>query len=227
MRFALGGLRGAALLQQAFASAPWRRRNPWRRPGPARRVDAGRAAERSTSRPELSARAGKPEVLAAATAFIRGVGREARRRSPRARAGRVRRPTPRRCRTAPRARAISRTLPGLWVAITSWPVIRRCMRSVYRVGALLQSRHGQLLQIAPARRCPCGRAPSARSNCSWLNGVVSAVPCTSTMPPDAGHDEIGVGVGLGILGIIEVEHRPRRHRARTTPRRRGRAARRS
>ena len=25
-------------------------------------------------------------------------------------------------------------------------------------------------------------------------------------PPGAGHDEIGVGVGLGILGIVEVEH---------------------
>ena len=53
---------------------------------------------------------------------------------------------------------------------------------------------------------PPRASPISASNCSWLNGSVSAVPWTSTMPPVAGHHEIGVRVGFGVLGVVEIEH---------------------
>ena len=56
---------------------------------------------------------------------------------------------------------------------------------------------------------PLRASTISSSKRSWLNGAFSAVPCTSTMPPDAGHDEVGVGVGVGILGVVEIEHRRR------------------
>jgi hypothetical protein len=50
-------------------------------------------------------------------------------------------------------------------------------------------------------------AISARNSLLAENGVFSAVPCISTMPPVPGHHEIGVGVGFRVLGVVEIEHR--------------------
>ena len=54
---------------------------------------------------------------------------------------------------------------------------------------------------------PLRASASSASNSSSLNGAFSAVPWISTMPARAGHHEIGVGLGGGVLGIVEVEHR--------------------
>jgi hypothetical protein len=83
----------------------------------------------------------------------------------------------------------SRSFPGLPVAMTS------------RLGGtcgLLSLMQGRSL----ARRDPAAWSSSWRRN-AWP----SAVPCTSTKPPPRVHHHVHVGLGAGVLGIVQVEHR--------------------
>ena len=155
----------------------------------------------STARPESSASAGRPEAVAAATRLQRGVRLEGRagllRLGQAELAGRDR-PSARRARPA---RSISRTLPALWVATTS--LSPRSSDARHR----RRQRIASFCSSTSWRDAAAGERRAARANSASLNGAPSAVPWISTMPPDAGHDEIGVGLGLDVLGIVEVEHR--------------------
>ena len=86
-----------------------------------------------------------------------------------------------------------------------------CPDCGWRRRACLPERAGSQLQAPPSVPAPIAmplRArPSSCDSSSSLNGAPSAVPWISTSPPDAGEHEIGVGVGGGILGIIQIEHR--------------------
>ena len=105
------------------------------RAGPARR-DKFRARRRA-HRPPIRNRRRRPEAArpcAAATALIRALAAKV---SP-VSSGSPRPSSPADTASTPCGASnsrISASLPGLWVAITSLPVIRRCMRHVY-VGAL-------------------------------------------------------------------------------------------
>ena len=62
---------------------------------------------------------------------------------------------------------------------------------------------------------PCERRASSSSS-SWSRekGAPSAVACTSTSSPLAGHDDVEVDVGARVLDVVEVEQDARRRRSR-------------
>ena len=75
-----------------------------------------------------------------------------------------------------------------------------------------------------SRAMPFLASAISAANCSSLNGSPSAVPWTSTMPPLAGHDEIGVGAGRGILEHSRGRSPAGRRRCRRRSRRHGPSA---
>src|SRR5262245_27018055 len=156
----------------------------------------GAPSSASTTRPESSAKAGNCAAFAAAIALIAALARNvlpvssgsSRPRSPAETAS-----TP--C-GASNSR-ISANLPGLWVAMTSLPVICRCMEN---------SGDRDLLQLDQPRHALLGethqRQELAFRKRRLLRGALYLDDAAV-----AGHDEIGVGLSFRILGIIEVEHR--------------------
>src|SRR5436190_23301207 len=156
----------------------------------------GAPSSASTTRPESSAKAGSCAALAAAIALIAALARKvvpvsSGSSSPRSPAEIASTPC-----GASNSR-ISASLPGLWVAITSLPVICRCMRN---------SGDCNLLQVDEPRyalfRQRNQRQELAFGKRRLLRGALHLDDAAV-----AGHDEIGVGVGFRILGIVEIEHR--------------------
>src|SRR6478609_7627261 len=158
----------------------------------------GAPSSASTTRPESSAKAGNCAASAAAIALIAALARNVlpvSSGSPRASSPAETASTP--C-GASNSR-ISASLPGLWVAITSRPVIRRCMCEI-------RLRDGQLLQVHQTRDT-LARQFHQREELVLRERRLFGGALHLDDAAVAGHDEIGVGVGLGILGIVEVEHR--------------------
>ena len=144
--------------------------------GPARRIDAGRAAERIDHEAGIvgEGRQAAPRS-AAAIALIAAL---ARKSSP-VSSGSGRPSSPAETASTPCGASSSRispSLPGLWVAITSRPVIRA-------VHVRSDSGDRELLQFDQPRDALRARVPSARGTRPRENGVLSAVPWISTMPP--------------------------------------------
>src|SRR6516165_1476022 len=109
----------------------------------------GAPSSASTTIPESSAKAGRPAAFAAAPALMRAL---AAKLSP-VSSGSARPRSPAEIASTPcgaSSSRISASLPGLWVAITRRPLIRRCMRSL----DLLKSADGQLLQVYEPRHAP-------------------------------------------------------------------------
>ena len=152
MRLALVRRRRAALLQQAF-DPRHRRGEILGRASPARRIDSGRAVERIDHEAGIVGKGRKLRGLRRGDRLDRGIGAK---RSP-VSSGSPRPSSPAETASTPCGASnsrISASLPGLWVAITSLPVIRRCMMRI-------RLRDGHLLQVHQTRRRPCAPAPSA------------------------------------------------------------------
>src|SRR5262249_38787064 len=150
----------------------------------------------STIRPESSAKAGSCATRAAATAFILALDWNV----PPVSSGSPRPSSPAETACTPcgaSSSRISASLPGLWVAMTSLPVIWRCMLS--------NLSHRQFLQVHQAchtlaRQRHQGQELFLRERC-LLGGSLNLddVPIT-------GHDKICVGLGFGNLRIVEIEY---------------------
>ncbi len=135
---------------------------------------------------------------AAAFALIARILGERRRRFLPAQAVQVRRPRQLRRHTSASNSRISRSLPALCVAMTILPVIC-AMRCLLRAKS---SGHRQLLHFDQLARRPCARAPASWCSCASVKGgfrPLRRCPGSGQMPPVAGHDEIGVRMGLGDL----------------------------
>src|SRR6185437_3141325 len=169
----------------------------------------GAPSSASTTRPESSAKAGSFAAWAAATALICAL---ARKLSP-VSSGSPRPSSPADTASIPcgaRSSRISASLPGLWVAITSLPVIRRCMADPTMIvlrekHAYDESRHRHFLQIDQPRdtffrECHQRKEFVLRKG-RFLGGSLHLDDAAI-----AGHDEIGVGVGFGIFRIVEIQH---------------------
>src|ERR1700732_4061881 len=111
----------------------------------------GAPSSASTTNPESSANAGSCADFAAATALIWALARKVLPVS----SGSARPSSAAETASTPcgaSSSRISASLPGLWVAITSLPVIRRCIVVSLRQDARDQnSRHGHFLQIHQPR----------------------------------------------------------------------------
>jgi len=159
------------------------------RAGPTRRIDAGVAGERGDHEAGIVAERHEPARRGA------GFGLEgalASNVSPvSSGSGRPSSAAPTvEMRKGASSAAISRTLPSLWLAISSFSITGRAPRAVAG-------------EVGDA-----GAASSImRANSSSPNGAPSAVAWISTDPAGAGHDEIGVGLGVRILGVVEVQDR--------------------
>src|ERR1700740_2809626 len=156
----------------------------------------GAPSSASTTIPESSAKAGSRAASAAASALIRAFAVKLLpiwSGSPRPSSPAETASTP--C-GASNSR-ISASLPGLWVAMTSLPVICRCMENSGDRDLLQldQPRHAFLREAHQRQKLAFGKR---RLLCGALHLDDAAV---------AGHDEIGVGLGFRILGVIEIEHR--------------------
>src|SRR6476620_7532571 len=198
----------------------------------------GSPSRASTTSPESSANAGKPDAAAAARALISAFSAKLVPVS----SGSARPSSPADTATIPYGMSssrISRSLPGLWVAITSRPEIGRCapaglsvtVRDSITTGPPVQrllphsrskwllrtrlargrhkkcrSHHRYLLQIDQLHHALLGERQQVEE---LLLGERNFLGCALHLddPSIAGHDDIGVGVGLGVLGIVEVEHR--------------------
>src|ERR1044072_5556777 len=154
----------------------------------------GAPSSASTARPESSANAGRPEACAPASALIRAFAAKVVPVS--SGSGKFRSladsaSTP----CSPSNSRISASLPLLCVAMTRLPVMARCI-----------SHHGELLQtdqLADAfARQRDQRRQLLLAECDLLGGGLHFHDIAG-----AGHDEIGVGVGLGIFRVVEIEHR--------------------
>src|SRR5947208_8093987 len=177
--------------------------------GPAQRADKipGAPPSASTTSPESSAKAGSCADFAAASALIFALALNVlpfSSGSPRPNSPAATASTP--CGAS--SSRISASLPGLWVAITSLPVIRRCMGQLNpaRRYAKRGSRDRHFLQVHQPRNAFSGQ-------CHQRQKLILRERCLLRRALNldnasvAGHDEIGVGVGLRILGVIEVEYR--------------------
>src|SRR5215510_2264893 len=150
----------------------------------------GAPSSASTARPESSAKAGSCAAFAAAIALIAALARKvvpvslgsSRPRSPADTAS-----TP---WGASNSR-ISASLPGLWVAMTSLPVIWRC---------IVNSGHRDLLQLDQPRhallRQRHQRQELGLGEWRLLGGALHLDDAAVT-----GHHKVGVGLGLRILGV--------------------------
>src|SRR6202011_1184127 len=136
--------------------------------GPAQRAEKipGAPSSASTTNPESSAKAGSCAALAAAIALIFAL---ARKLSP-VSSGSPRPSSPADTASTPCGASnsrISASLPGLWVAITSLPVIRRCMAETMPDSARAAkvesgfpnewSRHRHFLQVHQRRDALSGQ----------------------------------------------------------------------
>ena len=211
----------------ARRSAPSPRQNPCpARPSAPNRCRARRRAHRRT-RPESSA---KRRQAARRWRRRRALMRHWRRKWSPVSSGSGRPSSPADTASTPcgaSSSRISASLPGLWVAITSSPAIARdAGLSRHRLIARSRARSRAPPSSAgrPACRCPLRASASRASNCSSVNGVFLGGALHLDDAAVAGHDEIGVGIGCRILGVIEIEHRQCRRRCRRRSRRRGRAA---
>src|SRR5689334_17822950 len=156
----------------------------------------GAPSSASTTRPESSAKAGSCAAFAAAIALIAALARKVVPGS----SGSSRPSSPADIASTPcgaSSSRISASLPGLWVAMTSLPVICRCMR---------RSGHRDLLQTDQLRDALLGQSHQCKElgfgERRLLRGALHLDDAAV-----AGHDEIGVGLRFGILGIVEIEHR--------------------
>ena len=109
----------------------------------------------------------------------------------------------------------SRTLPALWLAMTSRPACRTA-------GSRLEQARGAALPRAGRSRPPPGRA--GRPARSRGNAVFSAVACTSTSAPEPVSTKFASAIRRTVFGIVEVEHRLAPARARRKRRRPSRPA---
>src|SRR5215510_12629532 len=156
----------------------------------------GAPSSASTARPESSAKAGSCAAFAAAIALIAALARKllpvssgsSRPRSPADTAS-----TP--CGAS--SSRISASLPGLWVAMTSLPVIWRCM---------LRSGHRDLLQVDEPRHALLGQCHQ-REELGFRERRLLRRALHLYDAAVAGRHEIGVGLGFRILGVVEIEHR--------------------
>ena len=188
------------------------------RPGPARRIDAGIAAQRIDAEAGIVGERRQAGGDGRGDRLERGVVLEGRAGllrlgRPSAPAVTTSRPSGRDQRRRSRAacRDCGWRRPGVSPGFSNPPA----------AGALKGSPASAARR---AGRCRRGRGAISAANSASLNGAPSAVPWISTMPPDAGHDEIGVGLRLAVLGIVEVEHRACRGRCRPRRRRHDRQA---
>ena len=145
-----------------------------RRPSARRGCRARRQAP-DTSSPESSASGRQPRGPCRRLCLERRVLGEALRRSPRAPADQARPPTPCRCRPSANSSASSCALPSLWLAMT-----------MLIAGFELADHRQATVSFCNCTSSAMPRLASAMSwsNCAWLKASCSAVPCTSTMPPD-------------------------------------------
>src|SRR5581483_5719268 len=153
----------------------------------------GAPSSASTTRPESSAKAGSLAACAAATALIRALAWKV---SP-VSSGSPSPSSPAETASTPcgaSSSRISASLPGLWVAITSLPEIFRCMLCNCDLLQVDQPRHALLGQRDQRQQLVLRERRLLRGALHFDNAAV------------AGHDEIGVGVGFRILGIVEIEH---------------------
>ena len=91
---------------------------------------------------------------------------------------------------------------GLCEASTNF----RGMGSTFASEGAAAQAEGRALRLDQLADAWSARA-SSRSASARENGAPSAVPCSSTKPPDAGHDDVHVGVAGGVLDVLEVEQR--------------------
>ena len=182
MRLALRGLLGAALLQQALD--PRHRRVEilaLGRPSAPKKFRARRPARRRQGR-NRRRRPAAARPCAAATALIRAL---ATKLSP-VSSGSARPSSPAEIASTPCGESSSRisaSLPGLWVAITSLPV----MLAVHAfnpcgLGAIVNHATAIFCR-STSRATPFFASAISARNSSCENGVFSAVPCTSMMRP--------------------------------------------
>src|SRR5215475_14055765 len=148
----------------------------------------GAPSSASTTIPESSAKAGSFAACAAAIALIRALASKVLPIS----SGSPSPSSPAEIASTPcgaSSSRISARLPGLWVAMTSLPVICRCIRSCHR----------NLLQFDQPRHALLGEAHQRQKlflrKRRLLGGALHLDDAAV-----AGHDEIGVGLGFGILG---------------------------
>src|SRR3954468_6936462 len=198
----------------------------------------GSPSSASTASPESSANAGKPDAAAAARALMSAFSAKLVPVS----SGSAKPSSPADTASIPYGMSssrISRSLPGLWLAITSRPEIGRCapaalsvtVRDSITTGSPVKgfcptpaasgycgpgcrggdtkkcrSHHRYLLQIDQLHHALLGERQQVEE---LLLGERSFLGRALHLddPSIAGHDEIGVGVGFGVLGIVEVEHR--------------------
>src|SRR6202043_363742 len=195
--------------------------------GPAQRAEKipGAPSSASTARPESSAKAGSWAAAAAATALILALAWKV---SP-VSSGSPRPSSAAEIASMPcgaNSSRISASLPGLWVAITSLPSIRRCILPSFcwsmissenrfpPIGSgpegmlfrimLLGDRH--LLQVHQPRHA-LARQRHQRQELGFRERCLLRGALYLDNAAVAGHDKIGVGIGLRILGVVEVEHR--------------------
>src|ERR1700710_2867739 len=173
----------------------------------------GAPSSASTTNPESSANAGSFAACAAATALICAL---ARKLSP-VSSGSPRPSSPADTASTPcgaSSSRISTSLPGLWVAITSLPVIRRCMRNPTPAVSFAKRRdkgkdespHRHFLQVHQTRDA-FSRQRHQRQKLAFRERRLFGRALNLDDAAVAGHHEIGVGIGLGILGVIEIEYR--------------------
>src|SRR3984885_1345993 len=179
----------------------------------------GAPSSASTTSPESSANAGSFAARAAAIALICAL---ARKLSP-VSSGSLRPSSPADTASTPcgaSSSRISASLPGLWVAITSLPVIRRgwvmdnlsfvmaghnslpsqttWTRRRPGMTAFYESRHGHFLQVHQPRHAFARQCHQRQELVLRERGLFRRALHLDDSSI-AGHDEIGVGVGLGIL----------------------------
>ena len=142
-------------------------------------------ARRRVRRPRDPNRRRRPAVAAAFAAATALIAALARNVSP-VSSGSPRPSSPAEIASTPcgaSSSRISASLPGLWVAITRLPVIRRCMVSAYANGTAPVNHATAIFCKSTSRATPFFASAISARNSSCENGAFSAVPCTSMMRP--------------------------------------------
>src|SRR5215475_6774309 len=153
----------------------------------------GAPSSASTTIPESSAKAGSFAACAAAIALIRALASKVLPIS----SGSPSPSSPAEIASTPcgaSSSRISASLPGLWVAMTSLPVIWRCM---------LRSGHRDLLQVDEPRHALLGQCHQ-REELGFRERRLLRRALHLYDAAVAGHHEIGVGLGFGVLGVVEI-----------------------
>ena len=185
--------------------APWRRAKSALRARPARRIDAGRAVQRRDREPGIVGERRQPGRSAAARALSSALATKLVPVS----SGSGRPSAPADTTSSPNgasSAAISRTLPGLWLATTSRPPSR--MRAIGPSAVRTYRCRAPRAAAPSSSPTPLRASASSASNCAWLErGALRRCPGPRRCRRRRSARNWRRPAAVAVLGIVEVEHR--------------------